>query len=169
MMSTSQVLKATRLLRWSDAGIRSVQTSCVDYRKQAGRHFPTRYRTKPLTYEMAHKPHQIAHHKGWNSWNTTNLGGDRDQFWSGETAAEDQFIRQFITGTWHNMFASEVIIKRQHNIIRIAGIISRMINPTKMYFLIGYSEEILSYWLQCPVKLELQTINDKSEVIYKYI
>ena len=37
-----------------------------------------------------------------------------------------------------------------------------------MYFLIGYTEELLSYWLQCPVKLELQTAK-KNDVIFKYI
>lgn len=79
------------------------------------------------------------------------------------------FIRKFITGTWHGLFASEIIIKRQHNIIRIAGIIRQAIGARKMYFLIGYSEELLSFWLQCPVKLELQTVADKKDVIFKYI
>lgn len=78
------------------------------------------------------------------------------------------FIRKFITGTWHALFLSEIIIKRQHNIIRIAGIISRAVPARKMYFLIGYTEELLSYWLQCPVKLELQTA-EKADVIFKYI
>lgn len=86
-----------------------------------------------------------------------------------ETAIEDIFIRQFMRGTWHNLFASEVIIKRQHNIIRIAGIITRSIAPTKIYFLTGYTEEFLSYWLQCPIKIELVTTNNKQDVIFKYI
>ena len=38
-----------------------------------------------------------------------------------------------------------------------------------MYFLIGYSEEMLSFWLKCPVKLELQVVNDAKDVVYKYI
>lgn len=86
-----------------------------------------------------------------------------------ETAIEDMFIRHFMKGTWHNLFASEIIIKRQHNIIRIAGIISRALAVPKIYFLTGYTEELLSYWLQCPVKLELVTIADKKDVIFKYI
>lgn len=85
-----------------------------------------------------------------------------------ETAVEDLFIRKFVTGTWHGLFLSEVIIKRQHNIIRIAGIIGRAISARKMYFLIGYTEELLSYWLQCPVKLELQTA-EKTDVVFKYV
>jgi len=82
---------------------------------------------------------------------------------------EDMFIRQFMRGTWHNLFASEVIIKRQHNIIRISGLVTRTLTPYKLYFLIGYTEELLSYWLQCPIKLELVTINSKQGVIFKYI
>lgn len=88
---------------------------------------------------------------------------------SSETAVEDVFIRKFMSGTWHSLFVSEIIIKRQHNIIRIAGIVRRSISPRKMYFLLGYTEEFLSYWLQCPVKLELQTVADKKDVIFKYI
>lgn len=86
-----------------------------------------------------------------------------------ETAVEDMFIRKFMIGTWHALFLSEIIIKRQHNIIRIAGIISRAITARKMYFLIGYTEEFLSYWLQCPIILELQTVADKKDVVFKYI
>jgi len=86
-----------------------------------------------------------------------------------ETALEDMFIRQFMYGTWPNLFASEIIIKRQHNIIRIAGIITRTIAPSKIYFLTGYTEELLSYWLQCLIKVELVTIDNKKEIIFKYI
>ncbi|XP_069689009.1 small ribosomal subunit protein uS3m isoform X2 [Periplaneta americana] len=140
-------------------------TACCQ-KVQAGRYRISPKGDKPLTYEMANPPHQIAHRKSWNSWNTSNLvGGLRPA----ETAVEDLFIRKFMTGTWHNLFESEVIIKRQHNIIRIAGIVSQGISPRKMYFLIGYCEEILGFWLQCPVKLELQTVSEKKDVVFKYI
>lgn len=86
-----------------------------------------------------------------------------------ETAVEDVFIRKFISGTWHNLFVSEIIIKRQHNIIRVAGIVVQAIPPRKMYFLIGYTEQLLSSWLQCPLKLELQTVSDRKDVVFKYI
>ncbi|XP_066993169.2 small ribosomal subunit protein uS3m [Anabrus simplex] len=133
---------------------------------QSGRYRVTPKRDRPLTYEMANPPHYIAHRKSWNSWNTSNvLDGVRPA----ETAIEDMFIRKFMTGTWHNLFLSEVIIKRQHNIIRIAGLVKQAINARKMYFLIGYCEELLSYWLQCPVKLELQIVSDPKDVIFKYI
>lgn len=86
-----------------------------------------------------------------------------------ESALEDHFIRRFMVGTWHSLVLSEVIIKRQHNHIRIAAIIRQGISARKMYFLIGYCEELLSYWLQCPVTLELQTTPDKKDVVFKYI
>lgn len=39
--------------------------------------------------------------------------------------------------------------------------------PQKFYFLIGYSETILSYFYKCPIKLEIQTLQDKA--VYKYL
>ena len=86
-----------------------------------------------------------------------------------ETAIEDIFIRKFITGTWHALICSEIIIKRQFNHIRISAIVRQAISPRKMYFLIGYCEELLGYWMQCPITLELQTVPDKRDVVFKYI
>lgn len=136
---------------------------------------------------MANPPHYIAHRKSWNSWNTCKfnkinyilhlqlithlfvLATMLDGLRPSQTAIEDIFIRKFITGTWHSLVCSEVIIKRQHNMIRIAAIMRQAISARKMYFLIGYTEELLSYWLQCPVTLELQTIQDRKDVVFKYI
>ncbi|XP_050446237.1 28S ribosomal protein S24, mitochondrial isoform X1 [Cataglyphis hispanica] len=145
---------------------RNFHASTVFNKSQSGRYKVTLKRDRPLTYEMANPPHYLAHRKSWNSWNTSNIkDGNRPS----ETAVEDMFIRQFMKGTWHNLFASEIIIKRQHNIIRIAGIITRSIAPYKIYFLTGYTEELLSYWLQCPIKVELVSTNNKKDVIFKYI
>jgi small subunit ribosomal protein S24 len=74
-----------------------------------------------------------------------------------------------MTGTWHSLCLSEIIIKRQFNHIRVAALIKQGVSARKMYFLIGYTEELLSYWLQCPVTLELQTVTDPKDVIFKYI
>lgn len=93
----------------------------------------------------------------------------KDALRPSQTAIEDVFLRKFITGTWHGLVCSEIIIKRQHNVIRIAAIIRQAIPPRKMYFLIGYTEELLSYWMQCPVTMELQTVADKKDVVFKYI
>lgn len=165
-------------------------TSPVCSRVQAGRYRVTTKRNRALTYEMANPPHYIAHRKAWNSWNTctyknfiiTNTIFYLNEFYlllhtasmldgqrASQTAIEDVFMRKFMTGTWHALILSEVIIKRQHNMIRISAIVRQAISPRKVYFLIGYTEELLSYWLQCPVTLELQTVADKKDVIFKYI
>ncbi|XP_058116060.1 small ribosomal subunit protein uS3m [Anopheles ziemanni] len=145
---------------------RCIHTSSVAAKSQSGRYKISPKGDRPLTYEMANPPHQIAHRKAWNAWNTSNLEGELRP---SQTMLEDDFIRRFMSGTWHGMVLSEVIIKRQHNHVRIAAIISRSIPARKMYFLIGYCEELLAYWLQCPVTLELQTTDDKKDVIFKYI
>ncbi|KAM8707084.1 hypothetical protein ACLKA7_011223 [Drosophila subpalustris] len=144
----------------------AIHTSAVCCRVQSGRYRITTKRDRPLTYEMANPPHFIGHRKSWNSWNTSTL---KDSLRPSQTAIEDVFLRKFITGTWHALVCSEIIIKRQHNTIRIAAIIRQAITPRKMYFLIGYTEEMLSNWMQCPVTLELQTVADKKDVVFKYI
>lgn len=82
---------------------------------------------------------------------------------------EDMFIRKFVNGTFPQMVKSEVMIKRQHNMIRIAFLIDRLGKRGQIYFLIGYAEELLSFWLKCPVKLELQSIEKDSDIIFKYV
>jgi len=151
-------------LTWQS--LRGIQTTAAVNTRQSGRYKVTKDRSRPLTYEMANQPWRIAHRKTWNSWNTSSLfEGNREP----ETAIDDMFIRRFMNGTWHNLFVSEIIIKRQHNMIRIAGIVQRKVLPRKMFFLIGYSEELLSNWLKCPVKLELQTTEDREDVVHTYI
>lgn len=81
----------------------------------------------------------------------------------------DIFIRRFLAGTWHNLFVSEIIIKRRYNVIYIAGVVQQSVPVRKMYFLIGYTEEFLSFFLKCPVKMELQSVTSKKDVVYKYI
>jgi small subunit ribosomal protein S24 len=137
----------------------------------SGKYKITPQRNRPLTYEMANPPHYIGHRKSWNSWNTANAYLDRVPTAQREaqTITEDMFIRKFITSTFHAITLSEVIIKRQFNHIRIAFLMHRGISPRKAYFLIGYTEELLSYWLQCPVTLEIQSVEDKRDVIFKYI
>ena len=82
---------------------------------------------------------------------------------------EDMFIRKFLKGTWSQMFLSEIIVKRQHNTVRVAAIVKPSVTNRKIYFLLGYSEEMLSLWLKSPAKLELQIQPDPKSVVYKYI
>lgn len=86
-----------------------------------------------------------------------------------ECATEDFFIRKFIFGTWHRLFLSELLIKRRANIIILSGIVIQAVHPRKVYFLIGYTEEILSYILKCPVKMDIQTLDDPKKMVFKYI
>ena len=73
-------------------------------------------------------------------------------------------------GTFPKAICSEVMVKRQHNLVRVACLISRQSIPArKIYFLLGYSEELLSFYLKCPVKLELQSIESESDIIFKYV
>jgi small subunit ribosomal protein S24 len=67
------------------------------------------------------------------------------------------------------MIMSEIIVKRQHNMVRVAALVHQKIMTRKIYFLIGYTEEMLSLWLKCPVKLEFQFLDSAKDVIYKYI
>ena len=82
---------------------------------------------------------------------------------------EDAFVRKFMLGTWHDMFATDIVIKRRYNLIVIAGFLRRPLNISEVYFLIGYTEEILSLLLKCLVKLEIQTVKQYGDVTYKQI
>lgn len=156
----------SQLLKTALRGSRGFHCTAVVFRVQAGRYRVTLNRDRPLTYEMAQKPHHIGHRKAWNSWNTSNLLGDNRR---AETTHEDIFIRKFIYGTWPGMFASEVIIKRRHNLVVVAGLVLRNQLPRKVYFLTGYTEEMLASLLKCNVRVEIQTVEDKEDVIFKYI
>ncbi len=88
-----------------------------------------------------------------------------------ETTFEDIFIRKFIYSTWHDLLGSEIIIKRRLNTVNIIFFLNRgkkSFYPRQVYFLTGYTEELLSSLLKCVVKIEFQTIADKSDTIFRY-
>ncbi|XP_054168259.1 28S ribosomal protein S24, mitochondrial-like [Oppia nitens] len=149
---------------------RCIHTSHVHCKQVAARYTrsKTRNKTFPMTYEMVNPPHYIAVRKGWNSWNTSSLVGIGRTNTS-QTTVEDLFIRKFIFGTFHRLFLSEIIIKRRANIIIVSGIVHQSVVQTKMYFLIGYSEQILSYQLKCIVKMDIQITHDSKALVVKYI
>uniref|UniRef100_A0ABM5EPT8 Small ribosomal subunit protein uS3m isoform X2 n=1 Tax=Pogona vitticeps TaxID=103695 RepID=A0ABM5EPT8_9SAUR len=118
----------------------------------------------PVTYEEAHPPHYIAHRKGWLSQHTSHLCGEEG---AAERAVEDVFIRKFIYGTFHGCLANEIVLKRRANMLIICAVFVQKMLPHKLYFLIGYTEVLLSYLYKCPVKMEVQTVPEK--VIYKYV
>lgn len=84
-----------------------------------------------------------------------------------ERVIEDMFIRRFMFGTFHGCLANEIVIKRRGNILIVCAMMLQKMQPSKFYFLIGYSEYLLSHLYKCPVKLEIQTLQDKP--VYKYL
>ncbi|KAK8785162.1 hypothetical protein V5799_008473 [Amblyomma americanum] len=55
----------------------ALHTTATLEKNRAGRYRVTRNHSRPLTYEMANPPHQIAHRKAWNSWNTTHFASTK--------------------------------------------------------------------------------------------
>ncbi|XP_072811624.1 small ribosomal subunit protein uS3m-like [Vicugna pacos] len=119
---------------------------------------------KPVTYEEAHSPHYIAHRKGWLSLHTSNLDGEEH---AAERTVEDVFLRKFMLGTFPGCLADQLVLKRWANQLEICALVLRQLPAHKFYFLVGYSETLLSHFYKCPVRLHLQTV--PSKVVYKYI
>ncbi|NXV71623.1 RT24 protein, partial [Atlantisia rogersi] len=119
---------------------------------------------KPVTYEQAHAPHHIAQRKGWLSLHTGNLSGEPG---AADRALEDAFLRRFLHGTFPGLLADQVVLKRRANLLLVCAVLLRALAPAKLYFLLGYTETLLSHFYKCPVRLELQTLPAK--VVYKYL
>ncbi|XP_013876437.1 small ribosomal subunit protein uS3m [Austrofundulus limnaeus] len=145
------------------SGSRGLHATAVYCKNQAAR-IRVGKGNKPLTYEQAYHPHHIAHFKGWLSQHTSNLRGEGG---AAERTVEDVFIRKFMFGTFHGLLADEIVIKRRGNMIIVCSFFLQKLSPQKMYFLIGYSEVLLSYLYKSPVKLVIQTLS--STTVYKYI
>ena len=69
-------------------------------------------RKQHLTYEMSQEPQYVGVTKSWNSIHAGNMFVQDRPMDKCNIAVEDMFIRRFMRGTWHNLFASEIIIKR---------------------------------------------------------
>ena len=146
--------------------VRNFQTSSPLFRTVVARPKKTKKKTNPVTYEEILPPHFISVRKGYNSFNTSNLLGESR---SGETAIEDMVIRKFIEGTWHRLLIGKLIIKRRANQIILSGLFHQSLAPSKFYFLQGYTEEILSYLLKCPIKMEILTSGDRRALVVDYV
>ncbi|XP_041087964.1 28S ribosomal protein S24, mitochondrial [Polyodon spathula] len=148
---------------WYGPGYRGFQTSTVCLKNRAAR-VRVGKGDRPVTYEQAHPPHFIAHRKGWLSQHSSNLDGEEG---AAERTVEDVFIRKFIFGTFHGCLANDVVIKRRGNALTVCAVFLQRLPPQKFYFLLGYSETLLSHFYKCPVKLEVQTLDER--VPYKYL
>ena len=86
-----------------------------------------------------------------------------------EISSEDILIRKFLYGTFHDLFASEIIIKRKQNTINI-GFLVKLPNRSfiqKIYFLTGYAEELLAIWFKAAIKIEVQTVYNVRDLIFR--
>ncbi|XP_004414083.1 PREDICTED: 28S ribosomal protein S24, mitochondrial [Odobenus rosmarus divergens] len=154
------------VLSWSrelPCSWRALHTSAVCAKNRAAR-VRVGKGDKPVTYEEAHAPHYIAHRKGWLSLHTGNLDGENH---AAERTVEDVFLRKFMLGTFPGCLADQLILKRRANQLEICALVLRQLPAHKFYFLVGYSETLLSHFYKCPVRLHLQTV--PSKVVYKYI
>lgn len=93
-----------------------------------------------------------------------NLDGEDH---AAERTVEDVFLRKFMLGTFPGCLADQLIIKRRANQLDICALVLRQLPVHKSYFLVGYSETLLSHFYKCPVRLHLQTV--PSKVVYKHI
>lgn len=93
-----------------------------------------------------------------------NLDGEDH---AAERTLEDVFLRKFMLGTFPGCLADQIVLKRRANQVDICAVVLRQLPAHKFYFLVGYSETLLSHLYKCPVRLHLQTV--PSKVVYKYI
>ncbi|XP_070633374.1 small ribosomal subunit protein uS3m isoform X1 [Bos indicus] len=104
-------------------------------------------------------------HRCLKAWaKTSNLDGEDH---AAERTVEDVFLRKFMLGTFPGCLADQLILKRRANQVEICALVLRQLPAHKFYFLVGYSETLLSHFYKCPVRLHLQTV--PSKVVYKYI
>lgn len=61
----------------------------------------------------------------------------------------------------------QLILKRWANQLEICVLVLRQLPAHNFYYLVGYSETLLSHFYKCPVRLHLQSV--PSKVVYKYI
>ena len=70
---------------------------------------------------------------------------------------DDIMIRKLVEGVMHEYLVSEIVIKRRANCINIVFLVPPVVNLPKFYFLVGFTETLLTEMLECVVKLECQS------------
>ncbi len=90
-----------------------------------------------------------------------NLDGEDH---AAERTVEDVSLLKFMLGTFPGCLTVQLILKRWANQLEICALVLR---AQKFYFLVGYSETLLSHFYKCPVHLHLQTV--PSKIVYTYI
>lgn len=59
------------------------------------------------------------------------------------------FVRRFLFGTFNNCLANEIVIKRRGNMLVGCTLMLQKFPSQKFYFLIGYTETLLSLQVSC--------------------
>ncbi|KAJ7390176.1 28S ribosomal protein S24, mitochondrial [Desmophyllum pertusum] len=97
--------------------------------------------------------YRIGVTKSQDSQHTGSLKGS---LWASERLLDDIIIRKFVEGVMHDVLESEVVIKRRANRIILVFLVRRE-NIQKFYFLVGFTEKLLTELLGCIVKVEAQS------------
>jgi len=162
----------TQRMSFSTARLNPLDPRHIPFRQglkhlRAGKYKPSRSGiSNLLSYEMANPPENIGSRKGFLATNCSNL---LDGVEKSRIVWEDEFIRKFVEGTWLSCWASEIVIKRKSNCITVCGFIHRKARPESIYFLIGYTEEILTNFLRQIVKMHIQSVERIENVVFKRI
>ena len=85
------------------------------------------------------------------------LGNLKGSLWASERLVDDIMIRKFVEGVMHGFVKSEVVIKRKANCINIVFLVPPIENLPKFYFLVAFTETLLTEMLECIVKVEAQS------------
>ena len=89
-------------------------------------------------------------------------GGLKGSLWAHDRFMDDVMIRKFIEGTFYDVVASDVIVKRRLNQIIICLFVNgRGENAVKVYFLKAFAEKVLTELLGCLVMLEIRSGRDE--------
>ena len=70
---------------------------------------------------------------------------------------DDIMIRKFVEGVFYDLLVSDIVVKRKDNRIAIVFLVKKEVDIAKFYFLVGFSEKLLTELLGCLVKVEAQT------------
>lgn len=85
-------------------------------------------------------------------------GSLKGSYWASERLLDDIMIRKFVEGVMHGFLSSEVVIKRKANRISVVFLVSKDQDLVKFYFLVGFTEKLLTELFGCVVKIEPQSV-----------
>jgi len=120
--------------------------------------FGVRYAYQPKTKQQRKANIVPSYRIGvTQSWDSQHTGSLKGSYWASERLLDDIMIRKFVEGVFHDFLKSEVVIKRKANRVSLVFIVSKEGDLVKFYFLMGFTEKLLSELLGCLVKIEAQS------------